>query len=305
MRKFYGLVIGLIFLCSSVVSAQVKEITGTVTDSRDGAPLPKVTVKAKGASASTLTGADGTFKLNVPANVSTLIFSYVGYNDVERSVSSTMDIAMAPGDKSLSEVVVVGYGTKIKRDITGSVAKVGAKELANTPAPSFESAIQGRAAGVFVEQQNGKLGQAIKVRVRGASSITGGNEPLYVIDGIPLIVSNLSSNGATTNPLSDINVNDIESIEILKDASSAAIYGARGSNGVVLITTKRGKAGRSKIEFGYFTGIQKPTRKMEFMTSEEYVKYTLQAAVGGGKYDWRINGTANYPSEQAEKIFCR
>ena len=219
--------------------------------------------------------------------------------------------------KSLDEVVVVGYGTKIKRDITGSVAKIGAKELGNTPVTSFESAIQGRAAGVFVEQQNGKLGQAIKVRIRGASSVTAGNEPLYVVDGIPVITADLSGNGATTSPLSDINTNDIESIEILKDASSAAIYGSRASNGVVLITTKRGKAGKSKIDFGFFTGLQEPTNKMEFMSAEEYVNFTYDAAIGGGQYDY-AQGLSGYSSEQdaiddymafadsrLEKIFCR
>ena len=186
----------------------------------------------------------------------------------------------------MSEVIVVGYGTKIKRDVTGSIAKVGAKEIGNTPITSFEGALQGRAAGVFVEQQNGKLGQGIKIRVRGSASVSAGNEPLYVLDGIPLITTNLSANGAATDPLSDINPNDIESVDILKDASSAAIYGSRASNGVVLITTKKGKAGKSKIEFGFFTGSQKPTHVMEFMNSQEYVEFNRQAAIGAGKQDY-------------------
>ncbi len=299
MRKIHGVLTALILLCWSVASAQVKEVTGVVTDARDGSPLAKVTVRVKGSAHSTLTGPDGGFKFSVPANATTLLISYVGFNDIEVAIGSNLNISMTPGDKSLSEVVVVGYGTKIKRDITGSVAKIGSRELSNTPATSFESAIQGRAAGVLVEQQNGKLGQAIKVRVRGSSSITGSNEPLYVIDGIPVITSDLSGNGATTNPLSDINTNDIESIEILKDASSAAIYGARGSNGVVLITTKRGKAGKSRVDIGYFTGVQNPTRKMDFLNSEQYVNYILDAAARGGKYDWRVNGPAGgYSSEQ-------
>ena len=130
-----------------------------------------------------------------------------------------LNAAMVQSDKSLNEIVVVGYGTKLKRDLTGSIAKVGAKELANTPVTSFESAIQGRAAGVQVSQQNGKLGQGINIRIRGGASVTAGTEPLYVVDGIPLNSANLSHNGAATNPQADINTNDIESIEILKDAA--------------------------------------------------------------------------------------
>ena len=124
--------------------------------------------------------------------------------------------------------MVVGYGTSIRKDITGSVSQVNAKQITNTPATSFETAIQGRAAGVFVQQQNGKLGQAINVTIRGGSSVTGGNQPLYVVDGIPVTAADLSGNGSSTNSLSDINMNDIASIEILKDASSAAIYGSQG-----------------------------------------------------------------------------
>ena len=236
--------------------AQTKTVSGKITDAKDGSPLAGVSVKPKGnVTAGTTTGLDGSFNLSVDAKTKVLVFSSIGYSEKEVTISDKeIVISMVQSDNSLSEVVVVGYGTKIKRDITGSVSRVGAKELANTPVTSFENALQGRAAGVFIEQQNGKVGQGIKVRVRGSASVSAGSEPLYVLDGIPLITTNLSSNGATTNPLADINPNDIESIEILKDASSAAIYGSRGSNGVVLISTKKGKAGKSKIEFGYFTG---------------------------------------------------
>lgn len=297
MRNLYGLLTMLLMFCWSATQAQVKDVTGQVTDSRDGSPLAKVTVKVKGSNVTTETSADGSFSLKAPANATELIFSYVGYNDLEAPIKSVMEIQLVPGDKSLNEVVVVGYGTRIKRDVTGSIAKVSAKELGNTPVTSFESALQGRAAGVMIEQGSGKLGQAIKVRIRGAASVTGGNEPLYVVDGIPVITTNLSSNGAPTNPLADLNINDIESIEVLKDASSAAIYGARASNGVVLITTKKGKAGKSKVDFGFYTGMQKPTRKVDFMNAEEYVGIMQAAAVGRAKYDWRM-GTSPYASEQ-------
>lgn len=297
MRKLLGILCLTLF--GQILFAQTREVTGTVRDSRDNSPLPGVSVRVKGTELGTTTGTDGNFTLRMPSNSNALIFSYLGYDDQEVTVrGNTVSVTLTAGSgTNLNEIVVVGYGTKIKRDITGSVAKIGARELANTPVTNFENAIQGRAAGVFVEQQNGKLGQAIKVRIRGAASVTGGNEPLYVIDGIPVVVTDLSSNGSSTNPLSDISTNDIESIEILKDASSAAIYGSRGSNGVVLITTKRGKAGKSRVEVGFFTGMQKPTGKMDFMNAQEYVEFTRQAAVGGGKYDFR-NGLSGYSTEQ-------
>lgn len=286
MRKSKLLMLIGFLMSIQLLHAQTT-VTGKVVDAKDGTPIAGVTVKPKGSNTGTATDMDGTFKLTVNKKSKTLIFSSVGYNDQEVAISEKdLSVSMVSSDKSMSEVVVVGYGTKIKRDLTGAIAKVGAKEIGNTPVTSFEAALEGRAAGVFVEQQNGKLGQGIKVRVRGAASVSAGSEPFYVLDGIPLTVTNLSSNGAATNPLSDINPNDIESIEVLKDASAAAIYGARASNGVVLITTKKGKAGKSKIEFGFFTGSQKPTRKMEFMNAAEYVAFTRQSAIGAGKKDF-------------------
>ncbi|MBC7508665.1 MAG: TonB-dependent receptor [Ferruginibacter sp.] len=280
-----------IFICTLLCSvsslfAQTKEVTGKVTDAKNGAPIVGATIKAKGYNNSTTTDADGSFKLAVDGKAVVMEVSYVGYNSQNTTIGNgNIVVKLEEADRSLSEVVVVGFGTKLKRELTGSVAKVGAKELNNTPASSFESAIQGRAAGVLVSQQNGKLGQGINIRIRGSASVTAGNEPLYVIDGIPLQNTDLSSNGATTNSLSDINTNDIESIEILKDASAAAIYGSRGSNGVVLITTKKGKAGKSKIEFGYFTGKQKPTGKRDFLNAKEYVDYFTMAAANAFRLD--------------------
>jgi TonB-dependent starch-binding outer membrane protein SusC len=287
MRKLLSYLATALLLFNSINAlAQTKEVTGKVTDSKDGTPVAGVTVRVKGAVSATTTDINGNFKLPVTSKAKLLVFSYIGYNDQELPISGTaVNVALVLSDKSLNEVIVVGYGTKIRRDVTGSVAKVGAKELNNTPVTSFESALQGRAAGVQVSQQNGKVGQGINVRIRGSASVTAGNEPLYVVDGIPLQNTNLSSNGAATNSLADINTNDIESIEILKDASAAAIYGSRASNGVVLITTKKGKAGKSKIEFGYFTGTQKPTGKREFLNAKEFVDYTRMAAVNASRID--------------------
>src|SRR5215831_14693114 len=286
MRKTLLLLCSTVFLFGHVL-AQSHAVSGKVTDEK-GSPVANASVVAKGLSLGTTTGKDGNFSLTIPDNVRSLIISAVTMEAVEIVIGTktTFNVSLKPADKNLQEVVVVGYGTKLKREVTGSIATVGAKEIANTPATSFETAIQGRAAGVFVSQQNGKLGQGINIRVRGASSVTAGNEPLYVIDGIPVTTDNLSSNGAPTNALSDFNMNDIESIQILKDASSTAIYGASASNGVVLITTKKGKAGTSRIDFSFYTGSQKPTGNREFMNSNQYVAYETQAAMGAANQDF-------------------
>ncbi|MFL5786677.1 MAG: SusC/RagA family TonB-linked outer membrane protein [Flavisolibacter sp.] len=262
-----------------------RKVTGRVTD-RDGTALPGVTVSVKNTKNATVTANDGTYSISAQAN-NTLVFSSVGYQNIELSASSdNVNATLTIGTNSLSEVVVVGYGSRSKRDLTGSISKISAREVNNTPATSFETAIQGRAAGVLVEQQNGKLGQGINIRIRGASSVSAGNEPLYVVDGIPVITDNLSNNGAATNPLADLNMNDIESIDILKDASSAAIYGSRASNGVVLITTKKGRSGTSKVEFGYYTGLQYPSGHRKFFNAQDYVAIEEAAGVGAAKQDF-------------------
>ncbi|MBC7744336.1 MAG: TonB-dependent receptor [Flavobacterium sp.] len=282
----------LLFLIStvsfSISFAQNKTVAGKVTSISDGLPLPGVSVSVKGfPSIGSQTDAQGLFRLDVPASSNSLIFKYIGFKQKEAAITSgVMNIQLEDDQTQLSEVVVVGYGTQIKQDLTGSVAQVNAKDLENIPVTSFESALQGKATGVFVESQNGKVGQGIKIRVRGSASVSAGNDPLYVVDGIVITTANLSSTEASTNPLADINTNDIESIEVLKDASAAAIYGARASNGVVLITTKTGKAGKSSINFSAFGGVSSPTGHREFMNSEQYVQITRRAGKGAAKQDF-------------------
>lgn len=286
MRKVYLLLLFLGIFSKQMIHAQAG-ISGKVIDAKTNAPVSGATVSVKNnANISTATAENGSFTINAPAK-SRLVISYVGYRPVEIAASAaSAPIKLSPGEATLNEVVVVGYGTKLKQDITGSITKVTAREVNNTPATSFESAIQGRASGVLVQQQNGKLGQGINIRIRGASSVSAGNEPLYVVDGIPVISASQSSTDAPTNPLADINMNDIESIDILKDASATAIYGSQGSNGVVLITTKKGRTGTSKIDLGYYTGFQKPTGKREFLNAQQYVDYFQQAGVGAAKQDF-------------------
>jgi len=281
-------------------SAQNTAITGRVTSADDGSALPGVSVLEKGTTNGTTTDAQGNYRISVGAGA-TLVFSFVGNVSQEIAVGNrtSVNVQLSPDVKSLNEVVVVGYGTQVRQELTGNIASIGGKEIENIAVPSLEAAMQGRAAGVFVESQNGKVGQGMKIRVRGSSSVSAGNQPLYVVDGIPITSQSQSTNGAETNPLADINFNDIESVEVLKDASAAAIYGSRASNGVVLITTKRGKAGRTNFNVGYFTGFSTPTRRREFLNARQFVDMTLDAAVRAGKYDFREDISGYGTEEEA------
>lgn len=286
--KKHLLTILLLCICISLGFAQNRVITGKVTDQKDGSPLPGVSVTVKGVTGlGTQTDINGGYKLSVPATAKILVFNFLGYLPREIAINgAAVNAQLATDSKVLNEVVVVGYGTQSKRSLTGSVSKIKGGDIENIPVPSLESAIQGRSPGVYIQAQNGKLGQGIQVRVRGASSVSAGSQPLYVVDGLPITVDDFSSNGASTNPLVDLNQNDIESIDILKDASAAAIYGSRASNGVVLVTTKKGKAGSTKITYNQYYGFSKPTREREFLNSKEYLKLVQSAAVAGGLVDY-------------------
>lgn len=176
-------------------------------------------------------------------------------------------------------MVVVGYGTQIKSTVTGNIAKVSGEDLEDLPVTSVEQTLQGKSAGVFIESVNGKPGAQMRVRIRGSASVTASNQPLYVIDGIPVTTQSQNISGADLNPLADLNFNDIESVEILKDASAAAIYGSRAANGVILITTKQGKSGKTRVEAGYQFGFSNPTGRREFLNAEEYIELFTEAAV--------------------------
>lgn len=284
------LTILLLFSCISFVFAQNRVITGKVTDQKDGSPLPGVSVTVKGAGTiGTQTDINGGYSLSVPATAKVLVFRFIGYTPAQVTISKlVVNAGLTVDAKQLTEVVVVGYGTQSRASLTGSVSKIKGSDIENIPVPSLESAIQGRTPGVYIQAQNGKLGQGIQVRIRGASSVSAGNQPLYVVDGLPITVDDFSSNGASTNPLVDLNQNDIESIDILKDASAAAIYGSRASNGVVLVTTKKGKAGDTKVTYNQYYGFSKPTHEREFLNSQQYVTLIELAAKAGGYSDASI-----------------
>lgn len=278
MRKILMLVICL-FAGITQLWAQSKEVTGKVTDSRDGSPLAGVTIKVKGTSTVALTDAAGVFKVNFTGSKATLIFSYVGFEETEYTVTGgAINVSMTAGTKNLNEVIITGFGSQIKRDVTGNIARVKGKDIENMPTPTVDAALQGRAAGVYVNSQSGKLGQAVSVRVRGNSSISAGNQPLYVVDGVPITTNSQSNYGGATNPLADLNPNDIETIEILKDASAGAIFGSRAANGVVLITTKKGKSGKTNVSLNVQTGYSESTRRVPFLNSQQYAELLLEGA---------------------------
>ncbi len=244
--------------------------------------MPGATILERGTTNGISSNADGNFSLSVQPNA-TIVISSVGHTSQTLAVGSqsVFNVTLAVSATALNEAVVVGYGTQSKTDLTGSVATVAAKEIANTPVTSFEQAIQGKAAGVFIENSSGKLGQAVKVRVRGTSSVSDDTQPLYVVDGIPITSDDQSGTTAPTNPIADLNPNDIESISILKDASSSAIYGSRAYNGVILITTKHGKTGPTKFTLGYQTGLSEPTHKKSFLNAADYVALERESAASG------------------------
>ncbi len=270
----WGAVLIAIFALPFTAQAQ-QTISGTVKDSK-GEPLPGASVIIKNTTTGSSTDGDG--KYQITANTGDiLVATLTGYKNMEATVGAeaTIDFTLAE-DGVLDEVVVVGYGTQIKRDVTGSISQVKGKDLMATPSTSFDAALQGRAAGVQIVQSSGVPGSAVRMRIRGQSSISGSSEPLYVVDGVPVTSGDLSkrdgpSSAVNGNALADLNPNDIESIEVLKDASAGAIYGARAANGVVIITTKQGKAGKTVFNASYYAGVTQVTRKMEFVNGAEWL----------------------------------
>lgn len=264
-------------------------VAGKVT-SQAGDPLPGVTVLLKGTTNGTATGPDGSFTLSVPEAPGTLVFSFIGFNTREEPFSGpqTLNVTLSEDTEALEEVVVVGYGTQKKADITGAIATLDAKAIEERPISRVDQALVGQLAGVRVQQTSGLPGQGFSIQVRGSGSISAGNEPLYVIDGFPLDVSTQNSGGGFSqgNPLDNINPNDIESIQVLKDASAAAIYGSRGANGVVIITTRSGKSGKPRITFNTYAGWNETAKKLDVLSGEEWIDRAVEMI----NYNWVNSG---------------
>lgn len=263
------LLLAIIF-SGSIMMAQTGKVTGSVTDATDGTTLPGATVVIKGTAKGTSTDMNGKFSLQVSPNT-TLIFSFVGYTTQEMVVqpNTTVNISLQPEATGLDEIVVIGYGTQKKEDATGSVTPISAADFNQGSITSPTSLITGKVAGVSVVSDGGAPGAATQIRIRGGSSLSASNDPLYVIDGVPLDNEDISGN---RNPLNLINPNDIETFTVLKDASATAIYGSRASNGVILITTKKGKIGNPlKINYSGTFSYYTPTKKLDLLSADQFV----------------------------------
>ena len=297
---YYSIACSVLMICflGQTVRAQNRVISGQVVDESNSA-LPGASVKANGSNAATITNADGLFTLAVPNATTTLVVSYLGMKPVEVDVKgkNTVTVKLSQSNNDLSDVVVIGYGTQKKGDINSSISTISAKDIAEIPQVSVDQLLQGKVSGVLVSQNSGAPGSNTTVQIRGTTSLSGSNAPLYVIDGVA--VSGDANNSATSgrsaslnnkgevgggngestpSPLSALNPNDIESISILKDASATAIYGSRASNGVIIITTKRGKSGNGVINYDGYYGIRTQNRFLDVMNLQQYAKYQNELA---------------------------
>lgn len=278
--------------------AQERTISGTVTSTEDGSVLPGVNVILKGTTTGTATDADGKYTLTVPPSGGALIFSFIGLESKEIEIGdrTIVDISLALDITQLSEVVVVGYGTQERKEVTGSVASISSKEIENLVAPSFDSQLAGRAAGVQVTTPGGIIGQRPIIRIRGVNSLTSSADPLIVIDGVPVVADDRSSI-VSSNPLANINPADIQSYEVLKDGSSTAIYGSRAANGVILITTKRGSKGKATVSYSGSVGFNEEVDRFNLLNGDQFTmianekrgnaNLSTTAAVAGINSDWQ------------------
>jgi len=262
---------------ANTLTQQEIKITGKVLD-EEGVPMPGVNISLLGSVKGVMSDIDGTYFITVPSTASTLIFSYMGYviQQVEVGTQTVINVTLKPQEKLLSEVVVIGYATEQRVLLTGSVDVIKSDGIRDIPVLSVDNLMQGQASGVQVSQNSGTPGGASSVRIRGVSSISGSNQPLYVIDGIPVITGDYGQvgyEGQGTNALSDLNPNDIESMSILKDAAAASIYGARASNGVVVITTKRGANQKTQVSLNAYYGVQQVWKTLDMLDAREWMEY--------------------------------
>jgi TonB-dependent SusC/RagA subfamily outer membrane receptor len=269
----------LTFMLLSFTGLAQQAITGKVTSSEDGQGVPGVSVMIKGTNKGTTTDANGSYKINSSSAKDVLSFSAIGYTTSEVAVGSknTINVVLNVENQALSEVVVVGYGTQKKSQLTGAISQVSAKQISEMPITNLGQALQGRTAGVDVSQSGSKPGQTAKILIRGRRSFNAGNDPLYVVDGIPLSAG-----------YEDFNPNDVQSMEVLKDATATAIYGARGANGVVLITTKRGAVkGKTTVTYDMYVGQSQVLNKLRLFNGTEFAEYVREAYRATGIYKKR------------------
>ncbi|WP_276480959.1 SusC/RagA family TonB-linked outer membrane protein [Paraflavitalea pollutisoli] len=297
-----GMMLLLLLLSSTFTFSQVKSISGKVTDAKDNSALQGVSVQAKGGSAVTQTDGNGLFRLEVPQSTTVLVFTFVGYDrqEVPIGASNVVNASLSATNQAMQDVVVIGYGTQRKTDLTGAVGSVKASQLAERPAVSLNQALAGRIPGVQVNTNSGRPGGQSNVRIRGFSSINTSNNPLYVIDGVIIPVGTQTQNSSA---IDYINPNDVASVEVLKDASATAIYGARGANGVILVSTKRGSTSGGRITYDMELSV--PTigpHRVEMLDAKEYVAVEDLAYDNIKVYDPQGWAAGNYASTQDPRV---
>ena len=292
MRKLLCFMLGLLCIYTQLL-AQNRTITGKITDEK-GSPVPNASVIVQGTNSGTASGSDGLFSLALPANSKILIISSVGMETRQVTIGnqSSFDIVLQPADQSMTEVVV-GYTTINKRALSGSVAKIASDDIANRPVMSFDQALTGKAAGVQINTSSGLVGDNVIIRIRGAASLSNSSQPLIVIDGTPMVQGNVGQLYNPANALSDLNPNDIESVEVLKDASASAIYGSRASGGVILISTKKGKAGTTKVNYDGYYGSTQPATMMSVLKANDYTAIVNKMRSNAGLGDVIKSGDFN------------
>jgi len=304
-----------LFLFVGMASGQDRTVTGTVTEEATGSPLPGVNIQVQGTTMGTITGIDGTYSLGVSSG-DVLIFSFVGFISQQVAVADqeVIDIVLVEDIQLLEDVVVVGYGTQQRANVTGSAQRVIADEANVGLVTSPEQLMQGRVAGVNIIQSGGEPGAPVTVRIRGGTSISASNEPLYVIDGVPIDNSNSSPGGlggsdsGRKNPLVFLNSSDIESIDVLKDASAAAIYGSRGANGVILITTKKGAQGQTQVDYDGYVSSSSFIRDLPLLSASQYRNFVQSNGLpttnlGNSETDWQQEVTRNALSQNHNLAF--
>lgn len=296
----------MLLFSASVTLAQVT-VSGTVTSATDGATLPGVNILEEGTSSGTSTDSNGQYEIEVSGPDAVLRFTYIGFvpQEVEVGDQTTIDVELEQDVETLEDVVVVGYGEQSAETLTSSISSVSSDDFQNSPSASSDQLLQGRAAGVQVSSNSGTPGAGIFAKIRGTSSITGGSDPLYVVDGVPIETNDygLGLGGETTSALADINPSDIESIEVLKDASATAIYGARASNGVVLITTKRGNDASPQVSFSSYLGAQEPVNMPDLVSGPEFEMLMNESARNNGEAEPYDNPESTTDTNWADTVF--
>lgn len=287
-----SLVLTIACLLFSTIAMAQTTVTGKVTDARDGSAVPGVTVSAKGGKASTQSGNDGTYSITLPKGINTIVFTSVGYGRKEITASGTsLNVVMEASNQQLNEVVVIGYGAAKKKDLTGSMTSISSKDFQKGAINTPEQLILGKVAGVSITSNGGAPGSGSTIRIRGGASLSASNDPLIIIDGVQLSGGGIAG---SANGLALINPNDIETFTILKDASAAAIYGSRASNGVIIITTKKGKGGKPKFSFNTLVSAGQVSKKIDVLSPDEFRAYVnangnaaQKAQLGSANTDWQ------------------